>query len=69
MTDNYMTNYWRGGRSKDRIAELVAEISDLTGGKAYSTLVCNSRGEECIKLVIEYDVKSEGSNVEDSADN
>lgn len=69
MSDNYMSNYWRGGKSKDRVAELVAEISDLTGGKAYSKLVCNSRGEQSIQLVVEYDVKSEGSDVEDSADN
>lgn len=69
MSDNYMSNYWRGGRSKDRVAELVAEISDLTGGKAYSKLVCNSRGQQSIQLVVEYDVTSEGSDVEDSADN
>ena len=56
MNDKYMSNYWRGGTTKDRIAELLAELSDLTGGKSYSKRTVSSYGKDTVQLVVEYDV-------------
>lgn len=58
MNDNYMSNYWRGGTTKDRIAELLAELSDLTGGKSFSKRTISSYGKHTVQLVVEYDVAS-----------
>lgn len=58
MNDNYMSNYWRGGTTKDRIAELLAELSDLTGGKSFSKRTISSYGKHTVQLVVEYDVTS-----------
>ena len=57
MHKSYMSDYWRGrGIQKDRIAELLAELSDLTGGKSYSKRTVSSYGEDTVQLVVEYDV-------------